>query len=341
MRYPSKSPDTYKCRPNTVQVVLANGTTVNANFEENADLHRALKGGSNNFGIVTRFYVKAFPHTEIWGGMIVGGGRQSESVEWFQNFANSSAPDWDPHGMTMFALGSFMGISGGGSLATYSKPQSDAPGIFQRFYSKSFTTTTKQTTISNVAANNAATTAVGGRVLWATMTHANSAAFMEDLMAFAKEKGREMPTFSSGIQLIFQPLWRTSRAKSFTQGGGNSLGLEDSNDDLVIVLAMTSWSSSASDDAVNSVMKEFIDEAQKMAKKAKVFSRYIYTNYAAGWQDPMKGYGEKSLGFLKEVSRKYDPGQVFQKQVPGGFKLERTVGREAKGGGWGISGDRG
>jgi len=37
----------------------------------------------------------------------------------------------------------------------------------------------------------------------------------------------------------------------------------------------------------------------------------------------MKGYGERSLGFLKEVSRNYDPGQVFQRQVPRGFKLER------------------
>ncbi|TID13183.1 oxidoreductase FAD-binding protein [Venturia nashicola] len=315
------------------EVVLADGTIVNANPQENADLHRALKGGSNNFGIVTRFYVKAFPHTDIWGGRIVAGGRQTQSVEWFQNFANSSASDWDPHGMTMFALGSFMGVSGGGSLATYSKPQSDAPAIFQPFHRTSLSATTGQTTISNVSATNAAIAEAGGRVLWATMTHANSAPFMEELMAFAKEKGSEMPTLSSGIQLLFQPLWHTSRARSFTQTGGNSLGLEASNDDLVIVLATTKWSSSTSDEVVNGVMKEFIDEAQGMAKRDGVFSRYIYTNYAAGWQDPMRGYGEGSLGFLREVSRKYDPGQVFQRQVPGGFKLERVLREEVRSGG--------
>lgn len=253
----------------------------------------------------------------------MGGGRQTASVEWFQNFANSSAPDWDPHGMTMFALGSLLGVSGGGSLATYSKPQSNAPEIFQPFYRSSLSSTTKQTTISNVAANNAAITAAGGRVLWATMTHVNSASFMEELMAFAQEKGREMPTLSTGIQLIFQPLWHASRARSFAQSGGNSLGLEDSAEDLVIVLATTSWTSAGSDELVDGVMKEFIDEGSAMARSAGVGSRYVYTNYAAGWQDPIKGYGEKSLAFLREVSRKYDPGQVFQRQVPGGFKLYR------------------
>lgn len=52
------------------QVVLANGDIVNANSETNPDLFKALKGGSNNFGIVTRFDIKTFPYEEIWGGMV-------------------------------------------------------------------------------------------------------------------------------------------------------------------------------------------------------------------------------------------------------------------------------
>jgi hypothetical protein len=31
----------------------------------------ALKGGQNNFGIVTRFQLKAFPAKKIWDGRIV------------------------------------------------------------------------------------------------------------------------------------------------------------------------------------------------------------------------------------------------------------------------------
>jgi len=42
-------------------VVLGNGTQVAANSSSNPDLFWALKGGSNNFGIVTKFTIKTFP----------------------------------------------------------------------------------------------------------------------------------------------------------------------------------------------------------------------------------------------------------------------------------------
>jgi hypothetical protein len=48
---------------------------------------------------------------------------------------------------------------------------------------------------------------------------------------------------------------------------------------------------------------------------------YLYLNYAASWQDPINSYGPASVANLQAVSRKYDPSGVFQKQVPGGFKL--------------------
>ena len=35
----------------------------------------------------------------------------------------------------------------------------------------------------------------------------------------------------------------------------------------------------------------------------------------------MGGYGPSALGKIKAASAKYDVGQVFQKLVPGGFKL--------------------
>jgi len=104
-----------------VQVVLANGVIVNANANENRDLHRALKGGVNNFGIVTQFTVKAFPQTEFWGGMIYGANIANEagSIRWFERFANSSSSSWDPHAMTMFSLLSYVRVSRSGCLATH------------------------------------------------------------------------------------------------------------------------------------------------------------------------------------------------------------------------------
>jgi hypothetical protein len=53
------------------EVVLASGEIVNANETCHSDLFRALKGGSSNFGIVTRVDLKAFPHNQIWGGELI------------------------------------------------------------------------------------------------------------------------------------------------------------------------------------------------------------------------------------------------------------------------------
>lgn len=53
------------------EVVLADGSIVNANKRENPRLFKALKGGGNNFGIVTRFDMTAFPAGDLYGGIII------------------------------------------------------------------------------------------------------------------------------------------------------------------------------------------------------------------------------------------------------------------------------
>ena len=47
------------------EVVLVSGEIVNANASCHADLWRALKGGSSNFGIVTKFDMDTFPANNI------------------------------------------------------------------------------------------------------------------------------------------------------------------------------------------------------------------------------------------------------------------------------------
>jgi hypothetical protein len=51
------------------EVVLADGHIINADKNNHSDLFRSLKGGSNNFGIVTKFIMTAIPCTKVWGGM--------------------------------------------------------------------------------------------------------------------------------------------------------------------------------------------------------------------------------------------------------------------------------
>jgi len=50
---------------------------------------------------------------------------------------------------------------------------------------------------------------------------------------------------------------------------------------------------------------------------------FQYLNYAHPDQHPLESYGADNLQHLEEASRKFDPEGVFQKLVPGGFKLGR------------------
>lgn len=52
----------------TYEVVLADGSVVEASQRERSDLWWALKGGSNNFGIVTRYDMQTLPVTDLYGG---------------------------------------------------------------------------------------------------------------------------------------------------------------------------------------------------------------------------------------------------------------------------------
>jgi len=103
--------------------------------------------------------------------------------------------------------------------------------------------------------------------------------------------------------------------------GGNSLGLDPEDGPLVLCLVTASWSDPADDDHINSVGKNLIEAVDAASKSAGVFHPFKYLNYAAKWQDPIRGYGAENVAKLKSTSRKYDPYRVFQKAVPGGFKL--------------------
>lgn len=52
------------------EVVLADGSIVEASESQNTDLFRGLRGGSSNFGIVTRIDLKTFEQGAVWAATI-------------------------------------------------------------------------------------------------------------------------------------------------------------------------------------------------------------------------------------------------------------------------------
>ena len=87
------------------EVVLADGTIINANKDSHTDLYRALKGGGNNFGIVTRFDVVTFPAHDIWDGSVVyTKSATPDLIKAFVNFTASLTENPDAHILFMWTL---------------------------------------------------------------------------------------------------------------------------------------------------------------------------------------------------------------------------------------------
>ena len=69
------------------EIVLANSTILRASESEHADPWRSLKGGSGNFGIVTRIVARTLPSTTVWAGFIYYGfGKVPKLVKAFYEF---------------------------------------------------------------------------------------------------------------------------------------------------------------------------------------------------------------------------------------------------------------
>lgn len=103
--------------------------------------------------------------------------------------------------------------------------------------------------------------------------------------------------------------------------GGNSLGTKPEDGNAVVLLLTAVWNDTSSDGLVADAAGKMLQGANAVASEMGLLRAFEYINYADPSQDPISGYGEDNVSRLRAASRKYDPNQVFQRQVPGGFKL--------------------
>lgn len=84
------------------------------------------------------------------------------------------------------------------------------------------------------------------------------------------------------------------------------------------------WGDKADDQLFQRLTEESLNELNKYARDAGKFNEYIYLNYADGSQNPLHGYGNDNVEYIRDVAQRYDPDGVFQNQVPGGFKVTQA-----------------
>ena len=307
------------------EVVLASGEIVNANAREHSDLWIALRGGSNNFGVVTKFDMSTFEQGPFWGGNVYyftpSFPSQIEAL-----VTELQKPDADPDTHFMISIGYAAQFQQNMCLNTvYYTRDVENPEVLAPFTTMQPQVdqlrSLKTLTLTEAGSGQAAGVMNQVRCSYMNLTVKADVSTLQaatDIYLAAIEPIKS----AAGLvcSLTFQP-YAVSLLKQSVVRGGNSLGLKPSDGPAVSVLLLTNWQDSNDDSRLQIATQGALDKIRQAALDKGTALDFVYLNYASNSQDPIGSYGADNVQKLREVSRRYDPDGFFQKMVPGGFKL--------------------
>ncbi|EKG17147.1 FAD linked oxidase [Macrophomina phaseolina MS6] len=127
------------------EVVLGNGTLVNANASCNPDLFWALKGGNSNFGVVTHFHLRTV-QTEgaIYGGFVYYPESSLDKVfdVMYDYHVRQAVEDVDTHVIPQFGFNASTNESIGLTPVMYNRAVDELPEILRGWTDVNYTDTT-------------------------------------------------------------------------------------------------------------------------------------------------------------------------------------------------------
>jgi hypothetical protein len=305
------------------QVVTADGEILDVNQESHPDLYWALRGGGNNFGIVTRFDLDSIEHQGFWGGSLTFDITQLDpALRAFSQLLDSTdvkATSWFVVGY--MASADFWVVN---TMPLYADPVplDSPPEIFQPFLAlPSLQSTIRIAKQASFAQDSNVPRADEASAEWdITMKpDVNVIYYMIDQIKAWRASSRPFP---DRVYLSMQIL-SASGLRHTEKRGGNPMGLGRSDTLLMAQLGLR-WGANATAAESEGLIREgeaFVADLEQWSEERGLRSRYVYMNYAAQDQDVFRGYGEENREKMRQVARKYDQEAVFQKLMPGGKKL--------------------
>ncbi|KAL9115846.1 MAG: hypothetical protein Q9227_000214 [Pyrenula ochraceoflavens] len=299
------------------EVVLANGSIVEANAKNNPALCKALKGGGLNFGIVTRCDLLVLPAVDLaYGQSVITSNHSDEVLEAVKDFTDHPEELAADALITVYiydtAISEDMTIvviraNTNGDLNTTSFDKiNKIPAV---------TRTWEHLTLADAA--NGSQIAAGTKNTGLTLTFLNSPSILRKsvflyngLVSSLSEKiGPE--TFYA--QMFFQP-FPTYFGKLAQRNGGNVLGLDRIPSNAILWTAGVGIKNG--DDSALAVAQAALSimttELREFASADGAAADLVYLNYADASQDPLGSYGPENVVFMKDVARQV-PAESSQK----------------------------
>ncbi|KAH6855502.1 hypothetical protein B0I37DRAFT_395565 [Chaetomium sp. MPI-CAGE-AT-0009] len=293
------------------EVVLADGKIVKARESgEHADLYRALKGGGNNFGIVTNFKMRSIAARPVWAGMTVHPKEAiPQAVQALKDYTDA------PGFKDVKVVGALIHMAGAEESPSYKK-----------WLEMPLTATTcKMTTVPQLAMDYSQ--AKDYHNVWFTATFKNDTRIVAKAAELHDTLVSDLKSFITDgdfiTQCLFQPFPRLFGQRS-AAAGGNMLGIDRQPDNGLLWLAVAQVRTAEQERFAYLKIKEWVQAVKAFAASIDGNLEWTYLNYADKSQDPLGSYGVENMRRMQEVAHKYDPNGVFQKLCPGGFKLSNV-----------------
>ncbi|KAL8897625.1 MAG: hypothetical protein Q9192_002479, partial [Flavoplaca navasiana] len=302
------------------EVVLSSGRIVVASAQQHTDLFKALRGGGNNFGIVTQFILRTFKQGNIWGGFVVHPpNTTTENLQRLEAFNTASGNGLDRDATNnQVHMYDANGRSGVLNIIVNTRPAES--GILLPFSNlkPQISNDLRITNLSEIVKEG--TPPSGARNAWASFSFANNATILAHVLDLADEAFKPLkPIQGFNAIFSFQAISREV-IQHMSSNGGNVLGI-DPNRNIFWLNYGVSYSNAADDQLVYSTTRTLFEQVENYTRSTGQHVPFIYMNYALPTQKVIESYRQENVDFLRAVSRKYDPKQVFQRLVPGGFKL--------------------
>ncbi|EQB47417.1 FAD-dependent monooxygenase yanF [Colletotrichum gloeosporioides] len=303
------------------EVVLANGTTIDANADLNQDLFWALKGGGPNFGVVTRYDLYTIPVYDVWGEILIYSVDQAEDVlRAFDEWQKDGASDFKS---TIALTVSLDSITVG---LVYSEPVARRPDAFSPFGNLTPLATALpplNTTFAFVAQLlQSAFPTLPGRHDYRGYSSRIDTELTIDMYNFWREKAIAVREATGANQTFAIQHVGQHLIDQGVEKGGNPLNIPTGDQQWWTTII--DWEDEQDDEVVRSVSIETTKKWKELGQSRGSHLDFEYMNDASRDQNPLRSYGAANLDRLKSIAASYDPKQVFQTQQNGGFLVSRA-----------------
>ncbi|PBK85371.1 FAD dependent oxidoreductase [Armillaria gallica] len=293
------------------ELVVPNGTAVTVTEGSDPDLFFSLKGGGNNYGIVTRFTLKTHPQGAVWGGLA------SYNASYISAFTAASvkfcSEVTDPKAGMIIVYGYTSGQVILSTQMFYDGP--DPPdGIFDDFlaipaFAQDVTTRSFSELInSTVPTINASTgyRTVYNHIPTLEYSASNIEAVIDEVNFWGPVLSTHGPNVVAYSMEPFLP-------NLLTHAPAGSSAYPSSRDHVAFPTNVNLlWLSESEDDT-------FHDAARRTAERLGAEGESIYPNYALYGTPVVDMFGEEGVKRMEATRERVDPHGVMM--LTGGFKV--------------------